>query len=32
MLQVMAAGLGGSVQYALSEEALVMGAVIPAQG
>ena len=30
MLQVMAEGLGGSVQYALTEDALVMGAVIPA--
>jgi histidine phosphotransferase ChpT len=29
MLQVMATGLGGNIQYALSDEALVMGAVIP---
>jgi len=29
MLSVMAAQLGGSVQYALAEDALVMGAVLP---
>ena len=30
MIQTLAAGLGGGVQYALSEDALVMGAVLPA--
>jgi histidine phosphotransferase ChpT len=29
MLQQLAAGLGGGLQYALSDEALVMGAVLP---
>ena len=29
MLALMAAGLGGSIQYALTDEALVLGAVLP---
>ncbi len=29
MIQQLAAGLGGGLQYALSDDALVMGAVLP---